>query len=41
MVDELSGQALPIHHTKPYKIFIFQNDDTSQYFGVWLWELVH
>ena len=32
MADELNGQALPVHHTNPYKIYNFQNDDTSWYF---------
>ena len=32
MADELKGQALPIHRTKPYKNYNFQNDGTSQYF---------
>ena len=28
MADELNGQALPVHHTKPYKNYNFQNDGT-------------
>ena len=38
MADELNRQALPIHDTKPYKNYNFQ---TSQYFGLSLWKLVH
>ena len=34
MADELSGQALPVHHTNPYKNYNFQNDGTSRYFGL-------
>ena len=41
MADELNGQALPVHHTKPYKNYNFQNDGTSWYFGLWLWKLVY
>ena len=41
MADELNGQALPFHHTKPYKKDNFQNDGTSRYFGLWLWKLVY
>ena len=26
MADELNGQALPVHHTNPYKNYNFQND---------------
>ena len=29
MADELNGQALPVHHTNPYKNYNFQNDGTS------------
>ena len=36
MADQLNGQALPVHHTKPYKNYNLQNDGTSRYFGVWL-----
>ena len=36
MADELNGQALPVHHTNPYKNYNFQNDGTSRYFGLWL-----
>ena len=36
MADELKGHALPIHHTKPYKNYNFQNDGTSRYFGLCL-----
>ena len=41
MTDELNGQALPAHHTNPYKNYNFQNDGTSRYFGLWLWKLMH
>ena len=41
MADELNRQALPVHHTKPYKNYNFRNDGTSRYFGLWLWKLVH
>ena len=34
MADELNGQALPVHHTKPYKYYNFQNDGSSWYFGL-------
>ena len=34
MADGLNGQALPVHHTKPYKKYSFQNDGTSRYFGL-------
>ena len=40
MEDELNGQALHVHHTKPYKNYNFQNDGTSRYFSLWLWKLV-
>ena len=26
--------ALPVHHTNPYRNYNFQNDCTSQYFGL-------
>ena len=41
MADELNGQALPVHHTKPYKKYNFQIDGTSRCFGLRLWKLVH
>ena len=41
MADELNRQALPIHHTNPYKNYNFQNEGTSRYFGLWLRKLVH
>ena len=28
MADELNGQALPVHHTNPYKSYNFQNAGT-------------
>ena len=34
MADELNGQALPLHHTSPYKNYNFQNDGTARYFGL-------
>ena len=34
MADELNGQALPVHHTKPYKYYNFQNAGASWYFGI-------
>ena len=41
MTDELNGQALAVHHTKPYTLsYHFQSDGTSRYFGLWLWKLV-
>ena len=36
MADKLNGDALPVHHTKPYKNYNFQNDGTSWYFGLTL-----
>ena len=33
--------SLAVHHTKPYKNCNFQNDSTSQCFGLWLCKSVH
>ena len=40
----VNGQGLPVQlicHTKPYNNRNFQIDGASQYFGVWVWQLVH
>ena len=40
----VNRQGVPVHficHTKPYNNRNFQIDGGSQYFGVWVWQLVH
>ena len=40
----VNGQGMPVQlvcHTKPYNNCNFQIDGALQYFGVWLWQLVH
>ena len=40
----VNGQRMPVQlicHTKPYNNRNFQSDGASQYFGIWVWKMVH